>query len=198
MRRMRQGFPCPYVSHALMLPRCLHRVLTRRLSPLSNRTCASLVHFLPPPSGSPSTLQRRLILRTFFLSKNRLQMLALTSLMLVLEIQELSHASSARRKVVSASIVGSLCSRTVTLSFHLREPLGMEMQPDRVLAPMRVCLSRRHKPAWPSAAFLPLQPMAIRRNNRSLLHAELLVGVDLSSAFSVAVKIVSALTADTH
>ena len=129
---------------------------------------------------------------------NRLRSLALTSLMLKRGTPALSHASFVRRKVVSALIVGSLCSRTVTLSFHLREPLGMEMQPDRVLAPMRVCLSRRHKPAWPSPAFLPLQPMAIRRNNRPLLHAELLVGVDLSSAFSVAVKIVFALTAETH
>ena len=129
---------------------------------------------------------------------DRLWSLTLTSLMLKWGTQALSHASFARRKVVSALIVGSLCSRTVTLSFHLREPMGMEMQQDRVLAPMRVCLSRRHKPAWPSPAFLPLQPMAIRRNNRPLLHAELLVGVDLSSAFSVAVKIVFALTADTH
>ena len=137
MRRMRQA------SHALMPPRCPHRVLARRLYPLSNRIRASLVHSQPPLSGNQSTLQRRLILRTFFLSKNHwnhLQLLALSSLMLMRGTQALSHASSARRKVVSASIVGTLCSRTVTLSLLTRGPTVMDARQERASTPMHAYL----------------------------------------------------------
>ena len=92
-----------------------HRVLASSHLRLSKRTRASLVHFQALLPGSRSTSQRRLIQRTFFLSKNQWnhrQLLALTSWILMRGTQALSHVSSAHMKGAFASSAGSPCSRT--------------------------------------------------------------------------------------